>query len=104
VPWTDFLAWLREERVEFTAAEAASGRLVLERAVRREMARRMLGDGAAARVALEGDPVWARACAVLAGARAPRDVFAAMAPGAAPAATPVRKAPVKPAARRALAR
>ena len=99
VPWTEFLVWLREEGVEFTAAAAASGRAVLERAVRREMARRMLGDGAAARVALEGDPVWARARAVLAQARAPRDVFAAAAPGA-----PPRKATAKPPARRAVAR
>jgi carboxyl-terminal processing protease len=92
LPWAEFLAWLREEKVEFTDAEAAAQRLVLERAVRREMARRMLGDGAAARVALEGDPVWARACEVLAHARAPRDVFAAS------AGTPARKAAVKPAA------
>ncbi len=104
VPWTEFLDWLREEKVEFTAAEAASGRAVLERAVRREMARRMLGDGAAARVALEGDPVWARACEVLARARAPRDVFAAVAAGAAPRAALPRRTPVKPAVRRAVAR
>ncbi len=103
VPWTEFLDWLREEKVEFTAAEAASGRAVLERAVRREMARRMLGAGAAARVALEGDPVWARACAVLARAREPRDVFAAAAP-AAPKAAASRRAPAKPAAHRAVAR
>ena len=86
VPWTEFLDWLREEKVEFTAAEAASGRAVLERAVRREMARRMLGDGAAARVALEGDPAWARACAVLRARARPRDVFAAVAAGARPGA------------------
>jgi len=66
------------------------------------MARRMLGDGAAARVALEGDPVWARACAVLARARAPRDVFATVVP--APVKLPARKTPVKPLARRAVAR
>ena len=44
----------------------------------------MLGDGAAARVALEGDPAWARARAVLrARARAARRVRAALpAPGA----------------------
>jgi hypothetical protein len=55
-------------------------------------------------VALEGDPVWARACAVLARARVPRDVFAAAAPLAAPAVTPARRPPVKPAPRRAVAR
>jgi carboxyl-terminal processing protease len=100
VPWTEFLDWLREERVEFTAAEAASGRAVLERAVRREMARRMLGDGAAARVALEGDPAWARACAVLTRARAPRDVFATVAT-AVPVKPVTHQAPVKPVARKA---
>ncbi len=77
VPWAEFLAWLGEEKVQLTAAEAEAQRLPLERAVRREMARRMLGDGAAARVALEGDPVWAVARSVLEQARAPRDVFAA---------------------------
>jgi carboxyl-terminal processing protease len=77
VPWAEFLDWLKQETVQFTPAEAAAQRALLERAVRREMARRMLGDGAAARVALEDDPVWARACAVLERARAPRDVFAA---------------------------
>jgi hypothetical protein len=41
----------------------------------------MQGDGAAARVALETDPAWARARAVLERARAPRDVFAAAPPG-----------------------
>ena len=82
VPWAEFLAWLREEKVEFADAEAAAQRPLLERAVRREMARRMLGDGAAARVALEGDPAWARACEILSRSRAPGDVFAAAAPGA----------------------
>jgi carboxyl-terminal processing protease len=79
VPWADFLAWLWQEGVEFAPAEAEAQRVPLERAVRREMARRMLSDGAAARVALEGDPVWARARAVLARARTPQDVFAAAA-------------------------
>jgi carboxyl-terminal processing protease len=80
VPWTEFLAWLKQEAVEFTPAEAEAQRAPLERAVRREMARRMLGDGAAARVALEDDPAWARACAVLGRARVPRDVFTSGAP------------------------
>ena len=101
LPWAEFLDWLREEKVEFADAEAAAQRPVLERAVRREMARRMLGDGAAARVALEGDPVWARACAVLARARvAARRVRRGGARGA-----PARKARRRqPAARRAVAR
>jgi carboxyl-terminal processing protease len=77
VPWSEFLAWLLAEKVEFSPAEAQGQRPPLERAVRREMARRMLGDGAAARVALEGDPAFARARAVLGHSRTPRDVFAA---------------------------
>jgi carboxyl-terminal processing protease len=81
-PWEEFLAWLGQEQVAFTPAEAAAQRVPLERAVRREMARRMFGDGAAARVALEDDPAWARAGAVLERARVPRDVFAAAAPPA----------------------
>ncbi|MBI5711288.1 MAG: S41 family peptidase [Candidatus Eisenbacteria bacterium] len=81
VPWQDFLAWLRAEKLEFTGAEATSQRAQLERAVRRELARRMSGDSAAARVALEDDPVFARALQALARARGPRDVFAAVAPG-----------------------
>jgi carboxyl-terminal processing protease len=81
VPWAEFLAWLREEKVEFSPAEAEAQRGPLERALRRETARRMQGDGAAARVALEADPAWARARAVLERARAPRDVFAAARPG-----------------------
>ncbi|HVP14872.1 MAG TPA: S41 family peptidase [Terriglobales bacterium] len=81
VPWSGFLSWLRGEHVEFTSAQVDSQRVPLERAVRREMARRMFGDGAAARVALEGDPVWARARAVLEKARSPRDVFAVAAAG-----------------------
>ena len=97
LPWNEFLAWLRGEKVEFTDAEAAAQRPLLERAVRREMARRMLGDGAAARVALDGDPAWARARAALAGARAPRDVFAGA--GAAPARAETAKS-----ARKAVAR
>ena len=79
VPWPDFVAWLEGEGVAFAPAEAEAQRAPLERAVRREMARRMLGDGAAARVALEDDPAWARAREVLARARAPQDVFAAAA-------------------------
>jgi hypothetical protein len=51
-------------------------RPVIERALRREIARRQGGDAAAARVALEGDPMVARALQVLTRARAPRDVFA----------------------------
>ncbi len=84
-PWPEFLDWLRAEKVEFTPAEAAAQRLPIERALRREMARRMFGDAAAARVALEDDPAFARAREVLERARAPRDVFAAARAGERPA-------------------
>ena len=102
VPWTEFLGWLREEKVEFTALEAADQRPLLERAVRREMARRMLGDGAAARVALEGDPAWALACATLARASGPGDVFAAA--RVEPGALPARKTPARRPEHRAVPR
>jgi hypothetical protein len=47
--------------------------------LRRELARRLAGDAAAARIALQGDPVFRKAVEVLARARAPRDVFSALA-------------------------
>jgi carboxyl-terminal processing protease len=102
VPWLEFLDWLRGEQVEFTAAEAAEQRLLLERAVRREMARRMLGDGAAARVALEGDPAWALARATLAQATSPGEVFAAA--KVEPGASPARKVPARRPEHRAVTR
>jgi len=74
----DFAAFLEAEKVAATAAELASERVMLDRAVRRELARRLGGDAAAARVALTGDPVFARARAVLSRARTPRGVFAAI--------------------------
>jgi len=61
----------------------------LERGLRRELARRVSGDAAAARVALEGDPVVRKALQVLGRSRAPRDVFAAE--SRAGAATPVAR-------------
>jgi carboxyl-terminal processing protease len=51
-------------------------RPVIERALRREVARRQGGDAAAARVALEDDPVVSRALQVLTRSRSSRDVFA----------------------------
>ena len=74
-------------------ADATAQRPLLERAVHREMARRMLGDGAAARIALEGDPVWERARALLGQSKRPADVFAAAV--AAPAAKGANQAPVR---------
>jgi hypothetical protein len=55
----------------------------LDRALRRELARRLAGDAAAVRIALEGDPAFAKALDVLSRARTPREVFAAaVRPGA----------------------
>ncbi len=93
VPWSEFLAWLRAEGVTFTSAEAESQRVPLERALRREMARRMLGDGAAAKVALEDDPAWERARDLLDRARRPGDVFALAAPPPASRAPARTRAP-----------
>jgi carboxyl-terminal processing protease len=82
--WTDLSAFLTAEKVPFTETELAAERVLLDRALRRELARRLSGDAAAMRVALEGDPVFAKALEVLSRARAPRDVFAAAGGPAAP--------------------
>ena len=72
-----------------TLEEWQSERPWLDRALRRELARRLGGDAAAARVAFETDPVLARALAVLGRARNARDVFAVSSePSPTPAATP----------------
>ena len=93
VPWTAFVAFLREQKQAFTEDELTRQRPLLERALRRELARRENGDAAAVRVALEGDPVYQRALEVLRRARSARDVFAlagpARGPGAATAPHPV---------------
>jgi hypothetical protein len=57
-----------------------ASRTALDRALRRELARRLEGDAAAARVALEGDPAFSGALQVLGRSKAPRDVFAAAVP------------------------
>jgi len=77
VPWADFVAFLRAEKVAMTDTELAAERAALERAVRREMARRAGGNAAAARIAVEGDPSVQRARAILARTRTARDVFTA---------------------------
>ena len=98
-PWDEFVAFLRAEKIGFTDAELAVLRPVLERSLRREVARRVSGDGAAARVAFEADPVFRRALEVLRHARNPREVFAlSSAPGAVPA--PHTPAPSRSAAKR----
>jgi carboxyl-terminal processing protease len=74
--WRAFREFVAVETPALSAADLAAERPVLERAVRRELARRLGGDGAAMRVALQGDPVFERALEVLSRARTPREVFA----------------------------
>jgi len=89
----EFAAFLRAEKFPFTDAEVAAQRPLLERALRRELARRESGDSEAARVALEGDPVYRRALEVLHRAKTPREVFALAPAASAPGpARPVRGA------------
>ncbi len=86
--WQDFAAFLAAEKVPFTDAEMAAERPLLDRALRRELARRLAGDTAAIRVALEGDPAFERALRVLSRARTPREVFALAGSAAAPGREP----------------
>ena len=93
--WKGFRAGLDSAQVKFTEPQFAVEKPVLERALRRELARRLSGDASAARVALEGDPMFTRALDVLGRARAPRDVFAA-----ALVTTPASDAAARPTARK----
>jgi carboxyl-terminal processing protease len=74
--WRAFRAAADTVKSPVGAAAWDTEQPVIERALRREIARRQGGDAAAARVALEGDPMMTRALQVLTRARAPRDVFA----------------------------
>ncbi len=91
--WKDFAAFLTSEKVPFGDAELEAERALLDRALRRELARRLSGDAAAVRVALEGDPAFERALEALSRARTPREVFAAATGPAGPrrAAAPGRE-------------
>ncbi|HET9328216.1 MAG TPA: S41 family peptidase [Candidatus Eisenbacteria bacterium] len=73
--WKAFLAFLEAEKVPATPAEIQAERPVLERSIHRELARRLSGDPAAAKVALEGDPVFEQALDILTRARTAREVF-----------------------------
>jgi hypothetical protein len=77
VPWTEFVEYLRAEKVPFSDANLAAQRPQIERALRREIARRTGGNAAAARIAIDGDPSLLRARSILSHARGARDVFAA---------------------------
>ena len=74
--WTGFVQFVRAEGVEAPAADLERERAGVERAVRRELARRAGGDREAMRVVLEGDRVYARAAAALERATRAQDVFA----------------------------
>ena len=73
--WKDFLAFLDSQKVPATAAEIRTERPLLERSIQRELARRLSGDPAAAKVALQGDPVFEQALDILSRARTAREVF-----------------------------
>ena len=77
VPWSEFVGYLRQEKFAATPTDLERERPTLERALRREIARRCCGDSAAARVLLDSDPVYRRALEVLARARTPREVYSA---------------------------
>jgi carboxyl-terminal processing protease len=74
--WSEFQGFLHDEKVKFDAQQLARESEPIQRALRRELARRASGDAAAARVALEGDVVFARALQVLSRAKTAPDVFA----------------------------
>jgi carboxyl-terminal processing protease len=75
--WGEFTDFLAAEKVKVDPRALAAEKDGLERALRREIARRVSGDAAAARVALEGDVVFARALEILGRAKSAGDVFAA---------------------------
>lgn len=74
--WSAFGAYLRGENLKAEDGALAAERAVIERSVRRELARRTGGDAAAMRIALEGDAVFGRAAAILEHSLRPGDVFA----------------------------
>ena len=73
--WRDFTSFLASEQTKAQPQELERERPLLTRALRRELARRAGGDQAAARVALEGDPVYEQALEILNRARTAREVF-----------------------------
>jgi hypothetical protein len=61
--------------VPATPAELQKERPLIERSLHRELARRLSGDSAAAKVALQGDPVFEQSMDILSRARTAREVF-----------------------------
>ena len=73
--WRDFIAFLAAEKAPAKPQELTRERPLLTRSLRRELARHTGGDQAAARVALESDPVYGQALEILNRARSAREVF-----------------------------
>jgi carboxyl-terminal processing protease len=78
--WKGFTDFVAGEKIQTAPEELQSQRVVVERSLRRELARRLEGDAAAARVSLEADPVYEAGLKALRSARTTRDVFAAARP------------------------
>ncbi len=74
--WSAFKAFVQGENDSVDVAAFDAQRPMIARAIRRELARRLGGDAAAARVVLEEDAAFQRAHRILTGARRPADVFA----------------------------
>lgn len=73
--WREYTTFLAAEKAPVTPQELEHERPELSRALRRELARRAGGDQAAAKVALEGDPVFEQAMDILNRAKNAKEVF-----------------------------
>ena len=73
--WRSYTAFLVSEKTPGTPQEMERERPELSRSLRRELARRAGGDEAAAKVALEGDPVFQQAMEILNRAKNAKEVF-----------------------------
>jgi len=89
--WNDFRSFVHSENDTLDLAAFDAQRPMLQRALRREIARRLGGDAAAARVVLEEDSAFQRAHRILTAARRPDDVFAGVSSDA-DAGPPARRA------------
>ncbi len=97
VVWPELLTFLQGEHLSASTDSLTLERDALTGIARREIARRTGGDARAAQVALERDPVFARAAAALRAARVPADVFALAPADVGPRG--LARAPVIPAAK-----
>jgi carboxyl-terminal processing protease len=90
--WKSFADFAHKQNSALDRAALDKERAAVQRSLERELARRLGGDAAAARVALRGDAVYQRAAEVLRRSRKPDDVFAGLPlpAGAEPARTAAR--------------